>query len=155
MKLYCVRHGEALDAFDDAQRALSPRGEQDVQNLAQHFLQQQLRVSQVIHSPRLRARQTAEILAQALKPNTVTEAKTGLDENDSVEQMADDIQHWQDDTMLVGHMPFMSRLVSQLMIDNSYQHLVDFVPGTIVCLENYGDKMWLFKWIMSPELVKE
>ena len=154
MKLYCVRHAEAVNAIENSERPLSLQGQEDMRKLAQHLLRQGLRVSQLMHSPRLRARQTAEILAQALKPQAITEAKTGLDENDSVEDLVESIQHWEDDTILVGHMPFVSRLVSALMIDEPFQHLIDFVPGTIVCLENYGDKAWLIKWVLTPELVR-
>jgi phosphohistidine phosphatase len=154
MKLYCVRHGEAVDGFEDPERPLTPQGREDVRKLAQLLLDQGLRIPHMIHSPRLRARQTAEIFAEAVQPQRITESKTGLDENDSPETMAEDIQHWQDDTILVGHMPFMSRLISELMIGESSQHLVDFVPGSIICLENYGDKMWLIKWLLVPELVR-
>lgn len=153
MKLYCVRHAEAVSAIEDPERPLTLQGTEDVRAIAQHFLTQSLRVSQVIHSQRLRAKQTAEILVQALNPQTVTESKTGLDETDSIDELVDQIEHWQDDTMLVGHMPFMSRLVSALVVDEPYHHLINFVPGTVVCLEKQAQQ-WLVSWVLVPELFK-
>ncbi len=150
MKLYCVRHGEAVSAIENPERPLTARGVEGVWALAQSVAVQNIKVAQLIHSPRLRAKQTAELWAKALHPQVVTESPSGLDESDSIDEMMEHIQHWQEDTMLVGHMPFMSQLVSALVVGEPFHSLVNFQPGTIVCLEHFSEGQWLINWVLRP-----
>ena len=72
------------------------------------------RAVRVAHSGKLRAQQTAEVLAAALAPAAVLEIMTGLNPNDAVEPVARRVAGWTSDTILVGHLPFMGRLVARL-----------------------------------------
>ncbi len=155
MKLYCVRHGEAVNAFENPERPLTLQGKEDIKILARSLASHGVQINHLIHSRRLRASQTAEILADALKPQKITEAKTGFDENDSIEDALEMIQHWQDDTMLVGHMPFMSHLVSALVVKNAHQTLVNYRPGTVVILEySAGEGCWMIGGVVSPSMIR-
>ena len=66
--------------------------------------------------------------------------------------MADTAQDQMDRTMLVGHMPFMGKLVSRLVSGNDSGHLVRFTPGTVVCLEKNETSGWAIAWMICPEL---
>ena len=72
MKLYLVQHAEAVPAEDDPDRPLSDKGRTDVQRVAS-FLARSVRVGRIVHSPKMRARDTAVLLAQALGPGGVVE----------------------------------------------------------------------------------
>ncbi len=135
MKLYAVRHGEALASHDDAGRALSEKGQQDISKVAHHMKACTVKPAHIIHSPLLRAVQTAEIFARVLGIEQVTQNESGIDGLDPVQPILDMLHHWQDDTMLVGHLPFMSKLISALIAHDEHHAIIRFYPGSIVCLE--------------------
>jgi hypothetical protein len=89
----------------------------------------------VAHSGKLRAQQTAEVLAAALAPAAVLEIMTGLNPNDPVEPVARRVAGWTSDTILVGHLPFMGRLMARLVAGHERGPVAAFVPGSVVCLE--------------------
>ena len=106
----------------------------------------------VAHSGKLRAQQTAELLATALAPGTVPEIMTGLNPNDPVEPMARGIADWTSDVMLVGHLPFMGKLAARLVAGDERRPVAAFVPGTVVCLEQAEAGDWVIAWMVRPEL---
>jgi phosphohistidine phosphatase len=148
MKLYLVQHGEALAKEVDADRPLSPRGEAEVGRLAQ-FLDARMVPVRVLHSGKTRARQTAEILAAVLGGEVA--ATDGIAPNDAVAAWVAGLDGLAGDTMVVGHLPFMARAVSQLLTGGE-DPLVAFRPGGMVCLEQ-GDEGWTLAWMLRPELL--
>jgi phosphohistidine phosphatase len=75
-----------------------------------------------------------------------------LDPAKSQEPLMNEIEHWSDETLLVGHLPFIGELVSQLMTDQPTHQLVKFTPGTIVCLVRGEGNQWLMDWVLRPDL---
>ena len=155
MKLYCVRHGEAQPVDVDPQCGLSVTGKEDVTAVAQQLHSQQLYIPHILHSSKLRAVQTAQIFAQALGVEQVTETETLLDVDAEVQPLLEMIHSWNQDTMLVGHMPFMEKLVSALVIgdENNYP-IVNFLPGTVICLEFNEQRRWVINWLLRPSIVR-
>ncbi len=150
MRLYLVQHGEAVAKDIDPDRPLSDHGKGDIARLAAWLAERGVRVSRVVHSGKTRARQTAEILATAVAPERSAQVMAGLAPKDPVEPVLAEIDDWQDDTVLVGHQPFMGRLVSALLQFGD-RGVVAFRPGTLVCLESDGSKEWLLVTVLRPE----
>jgi phosphohistidine phosphatase len=153
MKLYLVQHGAALSRLEDPGRPLSEQGMQDVHAVAAFLGKVPVRVSRVWHSGKLRAAQTAEILATALLSGGKVEAVEGLNPNDPVEEFATDADVWDEDTLVVGHLPFMSRLVSLLLNGEMNAEPVQYQPGSVVCLERIDAEQWVMLWMLRPELL--
>lgn len=153
MKLYLVQHGEALPKEADSDRSLSDQGRQDVERLARFLADRRIRVSQVWHSGKLRAQQTAEVLAAAVAPGVKAEARAGLAPNDPIEAFAEMLAAWSEDTMVVGHLPFMARLVTCLAAKSDDGKVVNYLPGSLVCLERDEDGAWAIAWMLRPELM--
>jgi phosphohistidine phosphatase SixA len=63
MRLYLVQHGAAKTEAEDPQRGLTDEGRQTVERIAQFLAPLRLALDRIEHSDKLRARQTAEILA--------------------------------------------------------------------------------------------
>ena len=63
MKLYLVQHGEAKSKDEDEKRPLTDQGRQGVERVAAFLKGAGVETKRVIHSGKLRAEQTAEILA--------------------------------------------------------------------------------------------
>ena len=82
MKLYLMQHGEARPEQDDPARPLTDRGRAEVKRVARAAGRLDLGIAQVVHSGKLRARQTAEIVAACLEPPPALGEMSGLGPND-------------------------------------------------------------------------
>ena len=153
MKLYLVQHGEAVSKQEDPGRPLSEQGIQDVQAMAAFLRAVPVQVSRVWHSGKPRAMQTAEIFAKALLSGGKIEVVEGLSPNDPAAEFATDADVWDEDTLVVGHLPFMSRLVSLLVIGEAETEWLQYQPGTVVCLERVDVDRWVVMWMLRPELL--
>jgi phosphohistidine phosphatase len=149
--LYLVQHGEAVPAELDPARPLSAGGQADVARITGFLAAAGVRVGRVMHSGKRRAEQTAEILAGAL--GDTPEARAGLSPNDPTESVAREAAAWDQDVMLVGHLPFMARLVSRLVAGREDAGVAAFQPGSVVCLERTDQQRWTIAWMVRPDLL--
>jgi phosphohistidine phosphatase len=154
MKLYLVQHGEACAKQVDPERPLTEQGNADVDRLAAFLKQAGIRVERVIHSGKLRAVQTAEYLAQAIAPGVVPESSGIINPNDDPRAFDWQSDSWDHDTLVVGHLPFMARLVSHLVVEDEDKPLTAWQPGSIVCLERADHTHWQINWMLRPELFR-
>ena len=153
MKLYLVQHGDAAPGETDAARALTPKGQRDVQRLGELLARNGVSVSCVIHSGKLRAQETAEAIASRLPGSVKVEARKGLNPNDQARAAAKLLLSSGDSTMVVGHGPLLGKLVSRLVTGSKEPALVTFVPGTALCLERGESGSWTVAWMVGPELL--
>ena len=153
MRLYLVRHGEAKSAEEDPARSLTDRGRRDVEKVAAFLRPLGLCVSAVWHSGKARAIQTAEILAAALAPPAPLLRREGLAPTDPVEPVAEEIAGLFGDLMIVGHMPFVGRLASLLVIGRDVPEVAAFRAGGALCLEGGGQEPWRVGWMIVPDIL--
>ena len=92
MQLYLVQHGVAKNETEDPQRALTDEGRRVVEYMAQYLAAVVIGIDRIEHSEKLRARQTAEILAAALHPKDGTKQVSGLAPNDDVQSVRERLQ---------------------------------------------------------------
>jgi len=153
MKLYLVQHGEAYPKEVDPERPLTAQGREDVERLAAFLGRSGIEIQRVMHSGKLRAAQTADLLAAAVAPYVELETNAHIHPNDDPGSV-----DWQEetggrDTMLVGHLPFMARLVSLLLAGNPDEPFAAYQPGSVVCLESGTGGRWQINWMIRPELL--
>ena len=153
MKLLLVQHGEACAKEVDPDRPLTERGRGDVRRLGDLLAGSGVRVERVIHSGKLRARQTAEQLAQVIAPGVTLEESGLINPKDNPKAFDWQSGSWDRDTLVVGHLPFMARLVAHLVTGDEDRTISAFRPGSIVCLESDGEGDWLVAWMIRPELL--
>lgn len=151
MKLYLARHGDATAKEVDSECPLSEKGRKDLELMAEFLSNRQLKVDYFFHSGKLRAEQTAEILSRALCCERGVEVRDGLDPLDLVSPISSEINQFENDLALVGHIPFMGKLLAKLLTGYENNDLVAFQTGTLVCLERLGSG-WILKWVLCPEL---
>ena len=152
MKLYIVRHGDALSEALDPDRPLSARGRADAERLAGLLRAGGIRAARVVHSGKTRARQTADVLARAVTPGTESEARADLDPNDPIDALVGEAGRAGDDMVVVGHLPFVGRLVARLVVGREDVAVAVFRPGAMVCLERDAAGGWTIAWMLGPEL---
>lgn len=150
---YVCQHGDALAKEVDPDRPLSERGTADVCNVAS-MLSGSVAIGGVIHSGKTRARQTAELLHERLAPDVSIGEAPGIGPNDPVEDFAAKLASHAGNVLMVGHMPFVSRLASHLLCGpaaGADRSVLAFRPGAVAALEAEDDE-WRLAWMVTPAL---
>lgn len=153
MKLYLMQHGEAEAADVNPERPLTTAGREAVSRLAGLLGARRIQVDHILHSGKLRAAQTAAILAESIGRGIALEIHNNIAPMDTPTVIAEEIGHWQEDTLIVGHLPFMAKLATLLASDRTDPPIVGFMPGTILCLEHTDNGDWQINWMLRPELL--
>lgn len=153
MKVYLIQHGEAKPESEDPDRSLTDRGREEVWLIARHAADIGVNVSKIFHSGRLRAKQTAEILAEQLFPTGGVEETGGLSPADQLDSAKSLIEQAKEPVMVVGHLPHLSRLLSLLVTGKPEMELVRFRMGGIVSLVK-SDGRWSIAWILTPDMLR-
>jgi phosphohistidine phosphatase len=152
MALFLVQHGKSQPKDVDPEQGLSAEGIAEVERVATAARGLGLRVSRIVHSTKKRARQTAEIFAAALKPAGGVFEQEGLKPLDDTAAFAATITET-DDLLVVGHLPFMERLVSYLVTGAMEPAVLKFMNGGIVCLDrDPAGNRWFIRWTIVPRL---
>jgi phosphohistidine phosphatase len=154
MKLYLVQHGDAKSKAQDPERPLTEQGCQDVARVAGFARRAGIQVAQIRHSGKRRAQETAAILAEYLAPADGVVALPGLAPKDDTSRVAELLNRETRPLMLVGHRPFMNRLVGLLLAGDRDRKLMRFQKGGIVCLERDPKTWtWVVCWMVTPDLI--
>jgi phosphohistidine phosphatase len=153
MALYLVQHGKSLSKNVDIHEGLSEEGIAEVKRIAGVAAQYGINVSKILHSGKTRARQTAQIFASSLNVRNEIEETKGMKPLDDVVRFAEKINA-SDHIMLVGHLPFLEKLTSYLVVGSDEKSVFKFQNGGIVCLDKEPDSQsWIIKWALMPNIV--
>ena len=152
MEIYLVRHGEARSEDEDPAKSLSERGENSISLVSEHLYSLGLKISKIYHSEKLRAKQSAKILFGKMQPIDGMEEVKGLAPTDSVDVAQGIINNSKESIMIVGHLPHLSRLLSQLIVGDQGKMLLRFDPGSVVCVTNNGEG-WTIDWSLRSAIL--
>ena len=146
MDFYLVRHGAAKA---EGERPLSDRGRKQVEEAARGAAAKRIQVSEILHSDKLRAKQTAEILARSLLPRRGIRESGGLSPEDDPSIAKAELEASESPLMLVGHLPHLGKLASLLVTGDPDREVTEFQPAGLVCLARAGGK-WEITWSLAP-----
>ena len=155
MALFLVQHGISVSKDMDPERGLSNVGTEETKRIAMVARGYKIPVQKIVHSGKKRAEQTAALYHQALVLETPMKIISGINPMDDVQIFASSIEP-QSNWMVVGHMPFMERLVSFLTTGSEHILVYQFQNSGIVCLDvksgvdNTAD--WFIKWTLNPDI---
>jgi phosphohistidine phosphatase len=153
MILWLGRHGEAVDADvagSDFARTLSSAGRQQVSQLARWLLAREESPELILHSPLVRARQTAETIAgeigngvvvleeSLLAPGFSTAALMRRLDESGIRRVA-----------CIGHQPDIGRSLAEITGGGR----ATISPGTIAGIEFYGPTVpgaGSLRWLADP-----
>lgn len=118
LRLHLLRHADAGDPMawtsDDALRPLSAKGRRQAERLARHLVAIGFETDAMISSPKVRARETAEIVADALEVAVRLEERlAGGFDISTIEAILHDAGRPQR-PVLVGHDPDFSDVAGEL-----------------------------------------
>jgi phosphohistidine phosphatase len=148
-RLYFAQHGLAVDKADDPERPLSPAGIEQTVAVASCLKHTDICISAIFHSGKLRALQTADIIAAALDVTPVS-GIANLSPNDDVISITRDLNI--DQALYVGHLPHLEKLVSYLVTDKTSPNIIRFQNSGIVCLEK-DQAGYQIKWYLTPDML--
>ena len=152
MSIYLVQHGKSLPKEKDPEKGLSEEGIAKTERIASVAGGYHVHVTRIIHSGKKRARQTAEIMASALQPIEGVHEGDGFAPMDDIVPIADDLDG-KSNHMLVGHLPFMSRLASHLITGSVEHPVFKFQNSGILCLdESQESNSWIIRWSLMPDI---
>ncbi len=149
MRLYLMRHGEAKSEEEDPERPLSSRGREDVDRVSRAVVKKGMTASRVFHSNKLRAKQTAEILARNVVPTEGICEMNGLGPEDNPMVTKAELEASGKSLIVVGHLPHLNRLATMLLNGNSGAQVIEFHTASVVCLSR-RKKDWTVSWTMDP-----
>lgn len=154
MELYLVQHGEATSEAENPERPLAQQGRHNVTRVGATAARLGLRPGEIRHSGKRRAAETAEILADALGLRSHLVAGSGMAPNDDPQPVASALANATGPVMLVGHLPFLSRLASLLLTGDPGRTVIRFRNAAIVCLvrEDEVGSAWSVAWVLTPEM---
>ena len=157
LDVYLIQHAESKSKEEDHGRPLTDRGKKSVENVAGYLARLGISFDIVLHSGKLRAQHTAEILGETLMVDRV-EAHTGLDPLDPVEP----IMRWLSErtemglksVAVVGHLPFLDKLASILVTGSESAGVVAFqYAGVVRLVPKAEGQGYRVRWVLPPELV--
>lgn len=136
MELYLVRHGIAEeDALGgDAARRLTPEGREKVLRVAKCLKEQEIVPELVLHSPYIRARETAELLASELgSPLERVDGFRPMDPPRDSLRLLERLSG-KKSLMVVSHEPHLACLAS-LLLSGKDQPMLSFKKAGVACLD--------------------
>jgi phosphohistidine phosphatase len=154
MHVYLVQHGKAKSTDEDPNRGLSDEGRAEVTRMAEFFCDLRIPISLIEHSGKLRAEETAHIFASCIRTASGPVHIDGLNPSDDPSAMANFLNFYTDDILIVGHLPHLERLTSLLLTGSPDRRPVQFRNGGIVCLEKEHSGVWSLVWAIVPELLR-
>lgn len=152
MTIYLVQHGKCLSKTQDPEKGLSEQGFDDVRRIAEVAAAYRIVVDEILHSGKKRARQTAEIMAQALAPPKGVNAVSGIKPLDDVPSYAETL-NFSSQCMIVGHLPFLEKLAAYVVTGQHQNPIFQLQNGGILCLGNYdSSQQVVVKWALMPHI---
>jgi phosphohistidine phosphatase len=154
MRVYLVQHAESKSKEEDPERSLTEEGLQSITRVAEYARNHTgIEVKEILHSGKLRARQTAEVLADHLNPPGGIKAADGLEPMADPLIWAERIATTKNDIMLVGHLPHLARLSGLLLCGKDNQGIIAFQNAGIVSLAGDSGSGWKILWSITPSII--
>jgi len=157
LDVYLIQHAESKLKEEDPERPLTERGRENAEKIRAHLTKLGIRFERIFHSGKLRAQQTAEILA-SLAINNEVEVHAGLDPMDPVEPIVRWISGLSEQgfksVAVVGHLPFLDRLSTLLITGTESPGVIAFQnAGVVKLVPREEGRGYRVHWALTPDLL--
>jgi phosphohistidine phosphatase len=163
MNLYLMRHGIAVAAEQpgmgpDSERPLTPKGVKRMRRAARGLRRLGISFDTILTSPLVRARQTAEIVAETLGLEGRLEEFSELAPEKSVDQLIAGLTRFHDreELLLVGHNPLLIGAFS-FLISGKDSLEIELKKGGLGCVETDGlppGAPGTLHWFLTPKQLR-
>ncbi|MBV8083252.1 MAG: phosphohistidine phosphatase SixA [Chloroflexi bacterium] len=141
MKLYLMRHGPAGERGDwpnDFERPLTAEGKAETTQVAAGLKRLKVKPGIILTSPLTRARQTAELVADALTPGVGPTTCDALASGATPGELLKALRAYDGDVLIAGHDPDFSALFTYLLTGET-RPFVDFSKSGVGAFD-FGDR---------------
>ena len=158
-RLYVVRHAIAEDVADDGtdfSRRLTKKGRKRFEKLVKKLGDETMNVELIATSPLVRARETAEALADALGGSTrpVIEVVDALAPSSNWEAIVDwTVRQGVGSVAWVGHAPCVGRLVAMTIGDGTATIRMQKGAIASIRLDDGPGQPGDLEWLVSPDIL--
>lgn len=153
MHVYLIRHAHAEDGKPDAARPLSAKGRKQIRKLARLLRAAgAIEAAEWWHSPLVRARDTAALLAKQLGHAAPRTEISGLKPDDDPTLTARKLGDARKPVVVVGHDPHLSALASLLVVGRAEPPRFRMKKAAALRLDRSSGG-WTVRWLVSPELL--
>jgi len=160
LNIYLLRHGLAVERGSsgyarDSDRVLTPKGERRLWQTAEAMEAMEISFDAILSSPFARARQTAEIVAEAFKAHKRIQFADCLTPNGDFKELVALIQRLKpkpESVLLVGHEPHMSGFIS-LLVSGDGRCSIAMKKGGVCKLDVaslQAGRCATLEWLMTP-----
>ncbi len=158
MEIYLVRHGAALTKEDDPKRHLNKDGLDQCHLSGRALRRLDIKFDLVISSPKVRACQTAEIIADEVDyPKDEIKITETLEPTASPKDTISYLNNFTEKNkiMLAGHLPLLGNLASELLSENTQISLY-FEAGAVcqIDVDQPISHAGIFRWFLTPEQLR-
>jgi len=160
MDLYVIRHAIAVDEYeDDSQRPLTEKGRKKMRLIARGLRTLGVEFDLILSSPYVRARETAEILAEVFKVKADIAFSDHLIPAGNPEMLISEMneKYSVSSIALVGHEPLLTSLVGFLVSKNMDLDMTLKKGG--VCRLSADDlhhsRKAALEWLLTPGILVE
>lgn len=151
--VYLIRHAHAEDGKNDTARPLSRKGRAQIRRVGR-FLRdaKAVEAAEFWHSPLVRSRETAELLARQLKSPAPLREVSGLKPEDDPEIVVAKLGDARRPVAVIGHDPHLSALASLMVIGCGEPSRFKLKKCAVLRLDRINGG-WTVRWHVSPELL--
>jgi phosphohistidine phosphatase len=164
VNIYFLRHGIAVERGapgfeDDSARPLTREGKKQLRKTSRALRKMKLEFDLILSSPLLRAKQTAEIVAKNLKLKKRLKFSGELKPDGSMKNLfrrLNELKPAPKNLLLVGHEPYLSRLIS-ILVSGGENTAIDFKKGGLCKLDVEKLRFGLcakLAWLLMPKQMK-
>ncbi|MDB6111567.1 MAG: phosphohistidine phosphatase SixA [Pedosphaera sp.] len=165
MDLFILRHAIAeaktpTKRKPDSERRLTPEGEKKMCRIAKGMKTAGLEFDLILSSPYVRAKQTAQIVANIFKMQNALELSPQLAPPGNPRKLIDELNVARTrhrSVLLVGHEPYLSRLIS-LLLSGDTSLMINLKKGGLCKLTaetlKYG-RCATLEWLLTPRQLRD
>ena len=150
MRLYLLRHGEALEAEVHPDRPLSPAGEAQADRMGRFLARLGVDPGTFWCSPKLRAEQTAVRLGACLGDRH-PQRRPDLEPDADPASLKEELESLGGEGLLVSHLPLLPRLASLLLTGREDRIEFLWEPGGVLALRREGRGGWRLERFTPPD----
>ncbi|MBI3601008.1 MAG: phosphohistidine phosphatase SixA [Nitrospinae bacterium] len=150
-----MQHGHALSEEQDTQRHLSPEGKAQIGRTAAALKEMGISFDLIISSPKARARESAEIVADTLSyPINENEITDTLTPNSSPEDFINFLMEFKDreSVFIAGHLPSLYNIALHLLCESCSINIKFEMGGVLrIDAERLPTRQGVLRYYLLPE----
>ena len=163
MELFVLRHGEAgkplIPPAQDFQRTLTQIGIKKVKDVGDSLKEWKVNLDKILTSPLKRSLETASIIAKVLNMEDRLEKCESLGPEGNRSDLYKILSRMkrQSTVMIVGHEPYLSTLIGEVISGNPNSH-ISLKKGGLAKLEIqtfFPKASGELKWLLTPKQIKK